>query len=203
METIIFFFIILSVYHYVMESLVLPVLKNEIRYKLVSLRDKLYMLKIKKQGNITKEIFNDLERSIGFTHNYIDQFNLIDYALTISKLKKDQKVMAEVERDMIAIENQGSAVKEILYKFTKYSKYAFVINAGSWLLYVFPFFLIYLIYQFIKSFRLPFYKDPVVIASQLGFVYEERKNIQLSGAIVRTKSFEQASASQLSKYLSC
>ena len=151
MEIIIFVLILLSFFHFIYESILLPSFRLRLRYKLFSLRDDLRHIKIENDQKINDKIFSFLQSSI---NNVINSLHLINfqmlYMLT-KAVKKDESLSRKVEDINKELENCNSnSILRIRYKLSKYFAFALIINSGGWFIYLFPFFLVLLLSNYLK-----------------------------------------------------
>ncbi|MDB5278831.1 MAG: hypothetical protein JWR61_3786 [Ferruginibacter sp.] len=173
MATLFFIVILLSVYHFVMETLVLPALKEELRFKLLKLRSKLCNLKLQAKDKLDGKTFSDLDAAIVFNHNHMDSLNLVDFMTTMKSIKNDRKLIAQADSDIKRIENMNlPEAKAIFEKFNKYFILTLAVNCGAWGLYFLPIIPFILLTRLMKR----FWRKSDRRAKNLAFVISEKRH---------------------------
>lgn len=143
MAILIFSIIILSFYHFIYEVIVLPTLRLEIRYKLFNLRDRLRTLKIKNKDNIPSVVFDHLNQSINSSINHLPYFKVSLLIEAKREFEINKSLQEKVEKRVRLVDScQVEEIQKISQDTIKYSMNAFIVNTGSWVIYLLPFFII-------------------------------------------------------------
>ncbi|GGA28780.1 hypothetical protein [Dyella nitratireducens] len=138
MEYLIASLVILSVWHYMYENIVLPAIHTSSRNKFFSLRDELRQLYIDDPA-IDGQAFNVAHEGINtaiFSVDRIDlsmQFRLQRRFVTDSAFKN--RVMA---REKIIKETSSAEIRDIVRRANEYLRDAFVYNSSAWFIYIIP-----------------------------------------------------------------
>lgn len=149
MATIIFILILLSGYHFIYESILIPSTRLNIRYQLFKLRDELRRLKIEKDKEISDEVFHYLNDSINASIKLLPYVSLSLILAAKKRIENDEKAREEIERKIQLVANCSvPEIKSISASTVKHATHAFICNTGSWVIYLLPIFLvIYLLRQ--------------------------------------------------------
>jgi hypothetical protein len=134
MATVLFILILLAGYHFVIENIILPVMRDELKCRFVALRDKLIMLKI--QDRISDNVFNQLNIIICTSANNIHHFDLFNLAAPSGK-KPRHRIKSEELFEFLS-NSQDKEIKSLFNMIIRYAGKAFVINSIAWILYIIP-----------------------------------------------------------------
>jgi len=133
----------LAIWHFAYESILMPTIRLGLRYRFFKVRDKLRMLKIQKKNEITEDLFNHLDNFINSSINYLPYLN---YSLIIQakeEFKSNIELQRQVEQKIELMNSCKSIEAKKLYEETiHYSNCAFILNMGSWIIYLLPILLI-------------------------------------------------------------
>jgi len=152
MEYIFYLFIILVIWHFVYQAILLPSFRLKLRFEFFSLRDKLRLLKIRYKSDINDNLYHYLHDQINSNlHNlhYLD-FGLLYEAYI--KLKNDSRFNKVVEDRMNLFKNcQVDEIKDIHSEIADLFLKALVTNSGGWTIYIIPPSIIFLLFKGIKN----------------------------------------------------
>jgi hypothetical protein len=130
---------ILSLYHFVYDSIMVPTLRLQYRYNLFALRDDLRRLKIEKDDLIDNDLFESLNNSINSTIIHLPNLNLASLIEARRFFGKNEKIEKELVRRVEMINNCDiPEIKEIRDSLNLNFTKVFLINMGSWVLYLLP-----------------------------------------------------------------
>lgn len=141
----------LAIWHLIYEQALAPAMRMKQRDKLFALRDELRMVCIKDPEAIDVGTFNLLEGAI---NNYLRIKSNMDL-ITIYKINrmieenggldpKIKRAIAKIER------HENPRVNAIFQEAARVSALTVMINHGAWLLYIFPFVMVYWILRILK-----------------------------------------------------
>lgn len=143
MAVIILILILLTIFHFVYESIIAPSLRIKIRYKLFELRDELRRLKFNEGQNISEDVFKQVDYSVNSSIKHLPFYNFKLLYDAKKEFDSNEKLKKQVEQKIGLIEEcHIDSIREIFDKTNRYSSFAFLINTGAWLLYLFPFIVI-------------------------------------------------------------
>jgi hypothetical protein len=146
MATILFIFILLSGYHFVMETLIIPALRIPLSNKLISLNDRLIRLKLTNPAEINYKTFSELSRFIYTTVKHLDEIGLFTILFFSRKNALEDKAFKE---KLHFLNNSGEPeIKEIFDQAARTGARSVVINSLSWAIYLLPFLVISLLLTF-------------------------------------------------------
>jgi hypothetical protein len=147
--TIIF---VLSVLHFVYESIIVPSQRMVIRDELFELRDKL--------RNSYGEYSNDDRKAFELLHNNginhclnnLGTYTLLNQFKLMQKLEEEPELKNQAESKISIIKNsQNELIRNSFDEFTKLVEKAYLLNSGGWFFYLFPVALLMAIAQTIKD----------------------------------------------------
>lgn len=152
MLTALFIFFILSIFHLFYQSLLLPTIRLDLRFKLFRLRDKLRKLKLEKGSELDDKIMYDLQKMINAN---IKNLAYIDFE-TIYETKKyfdeNPKLNSKVEyRRQLLDSSPLQEVKDIYKESVRLFLLTIGANSGGWVVYIVPALIIALMYGSIKN----------------------------------------------------
>jgi hypothetical protein len=135
MATIIFILVLLAGYHFIVENIILPVKRDELKCSFIALRDKLIVLKIK--NKISDKVFDQLNTIICTSANNIHHFDLLRLITTYRK-NYSQRAKSEELFEYLA-NSKNQEVKFLFDETIKYTGKGFIANSIAWALYLLPF----------------------------------------------------------------
>jgi hypothetical protein len=144
MSTILFVLIILAIMHYIIETVIIPTARIELQYKLFAIRDNLRMMKFKNKIK-NETLYNIMDSLMCKSIKFLPFINLsiLLHFLYDNKMNniKENNSLDNIPEEFHFIINENM---KVVYK-------AFVINSISWLIYLFPILLVYLIFRLITK----------------------------------------------------
>lgn len=129
-------FVGLAIFHFVYESILLPSIRCDLRYRLFALRDRLRA----SEGHCRPEekaAYQTLERSICVTIKYLHKLDLTNIALAQRAVESDPQLGKAID-ERIAKINSLAETREINQELVKLSQLIFAANIGGWM-YLLPF----------------------------------------------------------------
>ncbi|MDV3756813.1 hypothetical protein CMU20_17525 [Elizabethkingia anophelis] len=138
-------------FHFIYESILSPMLRLEIRYKLFETRDKLRSLKINNKETCNDETFEMLDDYACRTINMLPIYNLSNL-FHASKVKMDDEMKNRIHKHEKLIKESNIPELKIIDKdITKAAVRSFIVNSGGWMYIVIPIVLLVLIISFITQ----------------------------------------------------
>lgn len=147
MATIILILTILALYHYFVESYLLPIIRYGISRKLLILRDELILLKINNPNEISDHLFNELNSFVSILANNLNKLSIVEF-VQIAKKSKNKELEVDKDADETYKEfttHKIGEIKRIFEQTSKYSIKVVILNSAAWGLYLLPFILIALV----------------------------------------------------------
>lgn len=135
MATVLFILTLLAGYHFIIETIILPVMRDKLKCRFVALRDKLIRLKIK--DKIGDNQFNQLNKIICTSANNIQHFDLFNLATPSSGKKNRHRIKSEELFEFLS-NSQDPEIKFLFNNIIQCAGKAFVINSIAWMLYIIP-----------------------------------------------------------------
>jgi hypothetical protein len=150
MATLIFILILLSIFHYLYDSILLPTYRLELRYELFKYRDELIELKSNQTDLINDQVFALVYNSINFSMNRLSNLTLSNMYHYKRELDKNPELKQKNDNLVQMIFDCKSEELNMLYrKISLVSLKAFALNMGSWFIYFIPVVLVLLIIAYI------------------------------------------------------
>lgn len=162
MATILFVLMLLSITHFVIESVIVPSARIELRYKLHAIRDNFRKLKFDNDVLINDATFQKLDYAFSKSIRMVPQINLkMLYNLIISR-----QLIESNDNDYFI--NLPVEVKTLMLKNLEYVFKAFLVNSLGWIIYLMPIIVIYLILRSITkwSIGLKDYLLQIILSSE-------------------------------------
>lgn len=159
MATLLFILVLLAIFHFIYESIILPMLRLELRYKLFKLRDKLRLLKIEKPEEVEDNLFMVLDETICAVTNRLPFLSISARSDGFREYKNNENFRKSVDKRKSLIRNsENKTIQEINNELIEISTVGFILNSGGWFYIALPLILIALIFAFvfhkIKTLRL-------------------------------------------------
>src|SRR6266852_2327101 len=147
MAILILILIALACYHLLMESLVIPLIRIQVEYKLSALNDELILLKIRDNQEITDSEFEWLKLFINKTKVNLPNLNYLKLFLTSNQklLKNEDSGKVAEQNANKYINHQVPAIKRIFNETMKSSFNGYIINMLGWFIYIVPLLLIFIV----------------------------------------------------------
>ena len=151
MITLFYILIILAVWHFFYEAILLSFIRWSLRNELFALRDRLRNVVIENQ-KYDKTVFDLVHSGL---NNYINRLHILDFRfdLRLRKiLKNNPAIRKEVEQNLQKIEESKNQEIKAVFNQTKLILWkAFIANTGGFLLYLIP--LVVIIFSIEKIFN--------------------------------------------------
>ncbi len=149
-----FIFIIISVFHFIYESIFLPNKRLELRYDLFKIRDQLRQIKAQKKLEVSDKVFENLDNSICSTIQHLPYFKLSLLFEAEKRFERDDKMRSKVQKKIKIIEDCNvEEVRLIHERLSTISMRAIVLNAGGWVYIVLPIIAVTYIIEGLGRFR--------------------------------------------------
>ena len=148
MITLFYILIVLAVWHFVYETILLPSIRWNLRNELFALRDRLRNVVIEKQ-KYDKTVF-DLVHNV--LNNYINRLHWVDLRFEFKFreiLKNNPAIRKEVEQNLQKIEeSKNQEIKAVFNQTKSILCRAFAANIGGFLFYLIP--LVFIVFSIEK-----------------------------------------------------
>ena len=148
MITLFYILIILAVWHFVYEAILLPSIRWNLRNELFALRDRLRNVVIENQ-KYDKTVFDLVHNGL---NNYINRLHWVDlrFEFKFRKiLKNNPAIRKEVEQNLQKIEeSKNQEIKAVFYQTKSILWRAFAANIGGFLFYLIP--LVFIVFSIEK-----------------------------------------------------
>jgi len=133
----------LALFHYIYESVLLPSIRLNYRYRLFSLRDELRRLKFENRDLIDDKLYDHLQTSLNVIVNYLYRFDIWMLWKAHKRYVEDKKFRERIERrakliDELLEKCKVTEVVELRKKYLGTLEYVLLANAGAWYIYLFP-----------------------------------------------------------------
>lgn len=152
LSTLLIILVILAVFHFVYEKILLPNIRWNLRNQLFALRDSLRNIAINNQADYDQKVFDLLHSAISYFLNrlhYLDINTELNYR---KQLKNNPDLQRKVEKNLALIENSNNQeMKDIFEKANKILKNAFIANMGINFIYIVPIILFFLAIKKLSS----------------------------------------------------
>lgn len=129
---------IFAMFHFIYESILSPMFRMEIRYKLFETRDKLRNFKLQNINACDDETFDLLDDYASKTINMLPLYNFSNLYFA-SKVKGDEKLLKEVSKHSELIKNSKfDELKKIDKEITRAAVKSLIVNSGGWIYIIVP-----------------------------------------------------------------
>lgn len=151
MTTIILLFIILVIWHFIYQAILLPTLRLRLRFELFKIRDKVRKLKIDEKEVFSDEAYYFTENSV---NSLLQNLHFIEFSTLVEAKKffnSNKKASERIEKIEEVFSNCASnKVSEIHNDISTVFILTLFANSGSWIIYIVPIVLIALTFGGIK-----------------------------------------------------
>jgi hypothetical protein len=138
MEYLIAALIILAVWHYMYENIMLPAVHTSLRNKFFSLRDELRALYIK-SPNVDAQAFEIAHAGINTAICSVDVMDLSMQVRLWRRLESDSAFRERVAaREKIIQETNCAEIKDIVKRANEHLRDVFICNSSAWFIYIIP-----------------------------------------------------------------
>ncbi|WP_279191353.1 hypothetical protein [Butyricimonas virosa] len=150
MATTLLILLLLAIYHFVYESIIMPMCRLEFRYTLFENRDKL--IKLKAEGVISDEVFNIVYYYINSAINRLPYLRLSLYAQARKEFGENPLLRKKIDERMAVVMECGNEdVVRIMDNVSGVIYNAFVGSFGAMLIYILPIFIVVWVIKYIFS----------------------------------------------------
>lgn len=144
---------ILALAHFVLEGIVFPSARSEIRMKLFSIRDELRNTQIQKNEMVTVDQFKYLDGIINKILSSMSSINFIMLYDGLKHIASDKKVTSKIDKKIGVINEDSSwTIRNLRDVTVEYTFYIMAVNSGAWIIYLSPLILIYFILKHSNAF---------------------------------------------------
>lgn len=152
MAALFIIFVIIAIYHFVVESIILPNSRLKLRYDLFELRDRLRVLKLKESNGINDELFSHLDKSICSTINNLSQYRISLLVRAQQRFDNDEKLRQKIEKTKKLFEQcEVEEISKIRKELLKLTIVATATNSMGWAYVVLPIILSLILKEKIKT----------------------------------------------------
>ncbi len=152
MTTTLFIFFTIGIFHLIYQSLLLPTIRLNLRFKLFSLRDELRLLKHQKGDDLDDKVVYDLQKTINKNINNLAYIDFSTIYKTNKYFEENPKLNSKIEiRKNYLDSSPVSEVKTIYKENVKLFLLTIAANSGGWIIYIIPAIIIALTFNSIKN----------------------------------------------------
>lgn len=137
METAIVILAFLALYHFIVDSILVPTERLKLRCKIFKLRDSLRKLKDEKGSEISDSAYLYVQHSLNAGINILPNINFWLIYDVNNRIEHDAHLQRAVEGRIEAIRNSTELIK-ISSKLNNYMFTAMLVNTMAWSIYVLP-----------------------------------------------------------------
>lgn len=105
MNTIIYAILTILLLYFVYFSIILPSIRQYIRYRFFALRDKLRLLYYDQQDKISEDLYECMQDSMNIFITGLHRFEIISWIFFQEKLRKDSKLCEKIRRRQILVKS--------------------------------------------------------------------------------------------------
>lgn len=129
--------VVLSVWHFAWEMILLPTVRMRYRDKLFALRDELRRLRFEDKADLSDDVFEALEDKLNYFTNNLHRLTLSSRAAMRAPLSEEEA--KELDDESARIMKCGVArVPEMYEEMAVSLDRVLLFNAGGWFIYVIP-----------------------------------------------------------------
>lgn len=156
----IFIFFFLSVYHFVLEGIILPSFRRDLRYNLFGIRDRLRRLKFELRDEFSEEDFYKAHQYINSTINLLPYMTISFVAKVKDAIESDEELMRKIRKRTLELQScEVAEVRSLIDQASQQLVYALLANLSGWTIYLLPFIVIFvLIHKVFGTFKEQFNK---------------------------------------------
>lgn len=139
MATLILIFAFLSIYHFILEGLVLPTLRTELAFKIINLRSQFISIAFSKQKYSDESIFI-ISNVMALSVNKFHEHNIFGIFLTVFRKRyaiQRNKLQTKVFNSVTDF-SKDSDIQPIMNEYKNIVFYIFLVNTAGWLIYLLP-----------------------------------------------------------------
>ena len=137
MELVFVIAVVLCLWLFIYEGILLPSIRIKLKYKLYALRDQLRILKVKHKDKISPQTFHSLDNYLSTSIVHIPILTYRILREVKKDLEKDPELKKQIDRKVELIKNsEVSQMRDIYDKMIKYSVYGLLANGGGWFIYL-------------------------------------------------------------------
>ncbi|WP_156350172.1 MULTISPECIES: hypothetical protein [Achromobacter] len=139
MEYIVIAMGVLAVYHYVLQSAIIPSLRSHLRYQAFALRDELRELKVRYGTELPDQVFHSLQDSVNFIIADMWRITVFNLIAARRALDSHPEVERRVQDKLDSLDScKLDAVIQLRKRMTRLSIKAAAIDAAGWWIYILP-----------------------------------------------------------------
>ena len=150
MSFLILIICLLAMWHFVVESIVVPSARAALRLRLFALRDELRNLRV--EGGAAEDEFDEAQRLINNAIRLAPTFDAFALAQWQHSLRANPEMAERIERRQKHFESIASKpVMDVIYRARKVAVTSLGFNSLGWLIYFVPIFIAFLIWKSIST----------------------------------------------------
>jgi hypothetical protein len=143
MNVLIMILIVLAGYHLVWESVIIPNLRLRLKYKLSSLQDELWRIKITDGKKIDDEAFDISNEAFINSIDHVNDTTIFSVLMFHKEVKRDRVLKNAIDNRRQKIDNcTDERIKQLNFEGLKCSFETLLINSSGWIIYLFPILLV-------------------------------------------------------------
>lgn len=128
-----------ALWHFVFEAILLPTIRQEIQFKLFTLRDELRALKANEPEACGDEPFHLLDTSLSWRMDHLESITISFLKRTRDRLRGDSEFRTEVERRLAVLEScKLPEYVRIRQQSNALTLDIVTANSGGWIVYILP-----------------------------------------------------------------
>ena len=144
--------LLLAGWHFVYESILAPSFRLSLRYELFALRDELRKLKLSHGDELDERHYGFLQDSLNSMIAMLARYDLMTLSLVDREYSRNGEFRKRCEaRAKVLDDCRIPDARAIRKRSVKIAVKAFVVNSGGWLVYVLPFVIGKVGYEWLKS----------------------------------------------------
>ncbi len=137
MEILIFVVVILSIWHYSYEYIILPAIHDHYRFILLEYRDKIRKMKIECRQSFDDQAFLYTQEAV---NNWISYMTIADLSVLLkfnSIYRRNPRLRRQIEKRLSVINNiEIPEIKSIYHDMIKKISLLLILNNGGWFPYI-------------------------------------------------------------------
>lgn len=140
MQFLFLILVALAIYHFLLESTILPSTRLCIRFELFALRDQLRTLKIEQAETISDEVFENLQGAINTSIRLLPQLLICTIVTASATIQSDESLQKRIEKRKQVFESCAvEQVQVIRNRVVFLTVVALLVNSTGWVIYLIPF----------------------------------------------------------------
>ncbi|MCD0495894.1 hypothetical protein LP085_03430 [Achromobacter sp. MY14] len=139
MEYVVIAMMVLAVYHYVLQSAIVPSLRSHLRYEAFALRDELRQLKMQHGKELSDPVFHSLQDSVNFLISDMWRITIFNLIAARRAFDSHPEIKKQVQGKLNSLDScKIKEVVDLRKRMTRLSIKAAAIDAAGWWIYIVP-----------------------------------------------------------------